>query len=95
MKATEWHRVTSLGPLAEIAGEYLKNSSQVDIEGRLRARKWKGKESDADRYTTEIVTKTMQIPGSRTEGSACRGRIQARKRIHGRRIQASILMHSV
>ena len=31
-EATEWHRVSAFGRLAEICGEYLKKGSQVYIE---------------------------------------------------------------
>ena len=61
---TEWHRVAFFGKLAEIAGEYLKKGSQVYVEGRLQTRKWQDKEG-VDRYTTEIVSDSMQLLGSR------------------------------
>jgi len=63
-EATEWHRVSFFGRLAEIAGEYLKKGSQVYVEGALRTRKWQDKEGK-DRYTTEIRADTMQMLGSR------------------------------
>jgi len=64
-EATEWHRVSSFGRLAEICGEYLKKGSQVYIEGKLRTRKWQDKEGQ-DRYTTEIMADAMQMLGSRS-----------------------------
>ena len=64
-EATEWHRISSFGRLAEICGEYLKKGSQVYIEGRLRTRKWQDKEGQ-DRYTTEIIADAMQMLGSRS-----------------------------
>jgi|SRR5687767_2012197 len=63
-EATEWHRVSFFGRLAEIAGEYLKKGSQIYVEGQLRTRKWQDKEGK-DRYTTEIRADTMQMLGSR------------------------------
>ncbi|MBI3140567.1 MAG: single-stranded DNA-binding protein [Rhodocyclales bacterium] len=63
-EATEWHRVSFYGKLAEIAGQYLKKGSQVYIEGSLRTRKWQDKEGQ-DRYTTEIRADVMQMLGSR------------------------------
>ncbi len=63
-EATEWHRVTFFGRLAEIAGQYLKKGSQVYIEGSLRTRKWQDKEGQ-DRYTTEIRADEMKMLGSR------------------------------
>ena len=63
-EATEWHRMSFFGKLAEIAGQYLKKGSQVYIEGRLRTRKYTDKDG-IDRYATEIIADTMQMLGSR------------------------------
>jgi len=63
-EATEWHRVTFSGKLAEIAGKYLKKGSAVYAEGSLRTRKWQDKEG-RDQYTTEIRADRMQMLGSR------------------------------
>ena len=63
-EATEWHRISFFGKLAEIAGQYLKKGSQVYIEGRLRTRKYTDKDG-IDRYATEIIADTMQMLGSR------------------------------
>ena len=68
-EATEWHRISFFGKLAEIAGEYLKKGSPVYVEGRIRTRKWQDKESGQDRYSTEIVADRMQLLGSRGGGS--------------------------
>ncbi len=63
-EATEWHRVTFYGKLAEIAGQYLRKGSQVYIEGSLRTRKWQD-QSGQDRYTTEIRADEMKMLGGR------------------------------
>ncbi|MBX3677102.1 MAG: single-stranded DNA-binding protein [Rhodocyclaceae bacterium] len=63
-EATEWHRISFYGRLAEIAGQYLKKGSQVYVEGSLRTRKWQDKEGQ-DRYTTEIRADEMKMLGSR------------------------------
>ena len=63
-EATEWHRISFFGKLAEIAGQYLKKGSQVYIEGRLRTRKYTDKDG-INRYATEIIADTMQMLGSR------------------------------
>lgn len=63
-EATEWHRVSFFGRLAEIAGEYLKKGSQVYVEGRIRTRKWQDKDG-SDKYSTEIVAEEMKMLGSR------------------------------
>ena len=57
---TEWHRVVFFNRLAEIAGEFLKKSSLIYIEGRIRTNKWQDK-SGQDRYTTEIVAEQMTM----------------------------------
>ena len=69
---TEWHRVVFFGPLAEIAGEYLKKGSQVYIEGRLQTRKWQGQDGQ-DRYTTEIVANEMNMLGGAPSGRGAGG----------------------
>lgn len=66
-EATEWHRVTFYGKLAEIAGQYLRKGSQVYIEGSLRTRKWQDKDGQ-DRYTTEIRGDVMKMLGGKPEG---------------------------
>jgi single-strand DNA-binding protein len=66
-EATEWHRISFFGRLAEVAGEYLKKGSQVYVEGSLRTRKWQDKDGQ-DRYSTDIRGDVMQMLGRR-EGS--------------------------
>lgn len=63
-EATEWHRISFFGKLAEIAGLYLKKGSQVYVEGRIRTRKYKDKDG-IDRQTTEIIGDVMQMLDSR------------------------------
>lgn len=68
-EATEWHRVSFFGKLAEIAGQYLKKGSQVYIEGSLRTRKWQDKDGK-DQYTTEIRADEMKMLGGRQDGDS-------------------------
>jgi single-strand DNA-binding protein len=63
-EATEWHRVVFYRKLAEIAVQYLHKGSSVYIEGRIRTRKWQGKDGQ-DRYTTDIEATDMQMLGGR------------------------------
>ncbi len=65
---TEWHRVAFFGKLAEIASQYLRKGSQVYIEGRLRTRKYTGKDG-IERYATEILADQMQMLGARQGGA--------------------------
>lgn len=66
-EATEWHRISFFGRLAEVAGQYLKKGSQVYVEGSLRTRKWQDKDGQ-DRYSTDIRGDVMQMLGRREGG---------------------------
>ena len=66
-EATEWHRISFFGKLAEIAGEYLKKGRSVYVEGRLQTREWQDKEGQK-RQTTEIVANTVQFLGGKGGG---------------------------
>ena len=72
---TEWHRVVLFNRLGEIAGEYLRKSSKVYIEGRLQTRKWLDK-NNVERYTTEIIANEMQMLDGRG-GQAGGGNFEA------------------
>jgi single-strand DNA-binding protein len=63
-EATEWHRVTFNGRLAEIAGEYLRKGSQVYVEGSIRSRKYTDKDG-IERTVTEIRADEMKMLGKR------------------------------
>jgi single-strand DNA-binding protein len=76
-EATEWHRISFFGRLAEVAGEYLKKGSQVYIEGSLRTRKWQDKDGQ-DKYSTDIRGDVMQMLGRREGGGAPRDEGMAR-----------------
>lgn len=68
---TEWHRITFYRKLAEIAGQYLKKGSSVYIEGKLQTRKWADKDG-VERYTTEIISDSMQMLGGKQESQSDR-----------------------
>ena len=65
-EATEWHRISFFGKLAEIAGQYLKKGSQVYVEGKLRTQKYTDKDG-IERYQTNIIAITMQMLGSKQD----------------------------
>lgn len=67
-EATEWHRVTFHGKLAEIVGQYLRKGSQVYVEGSLRTRKWTDQASSQERYATEIRADSLQMLGGKSDG---------------------------
>lgn len=64
---TEWHRCVAYNRLAEIIGEYCKKGRSIYVEGRLKTRKWKDKDTGADRYATDIVIDQMQMLGGRDD----------------------------
>ena len=68
-EATEWHRVTFNGKLADIAAEYLHKGSQVYVEGSLRTRKWTDKDG-VERYSTDIRADQMLMLGRKSEGGS-------------------------
>ena len=68
-EATEWHRITFNGRLAEIAGQYLRKGSQVYVEGSLRTRKWTD-QSGVEKYSTEIRADSLQMLGGRPDGAS-------------------------
>lgn len=53
VEKTEWHRVSVMGPLAEVAEKYLKKGDKVYIEGRIETRKWE--KDGVEKYSTEII----------------------------------------
>ena len=61
---TEWHRISFFGRMAEVAKQYLQKGSQIYVEGRLRTRKYTGKDG-IERYTTDILGEQLQMLGKR------------------------------
>jgi single-strand DNA-binding protein len=70
-EATEWHRVTFSGRLAEIAAQYLTKGAQVYVEGQIRTRKYTDKDG-VEKYATEIRADQMQMLGSKERSEAPR-----------------------
>jgi single-strand DNA-binding protein len=67
-EATEWHRISFFGKVAEVCAQYLKKGSTVYVEGSIRTRKWTDKDG-VEKYTTEIKGERMQMLGGRTAPS--------------------------
>ncbi len=57
---TEWHRCVLFRQNAENASKYLKQGSKVYITGKNRTKKWFDDKNNIDRYTTEILTDTIE-----------------------------------
>lgn len=68
-EATEWHNVTMYRKLAEIAGEYLKQGSQVYLEGKIQSRKYQGKDG-IERTAYEIIANEMKMLGGNAQTPA-------------------------
>lgn len=60
---SEWHRVVAWGKLADMAAEFMKQGSQVYVEGHLQTRSWFDPRIQANRFTTEIVADNLQLLG--------------------------------
>lgn len=65
-EATEWHRVTFNGKLAEIAAQYLTKGSLIYVEGSIKTRKYT--QDGVEKYATEIRADRMQMLGARPDG---------------------------
>lgn len=67
-EATEWHRVSFFGRLAEIVGQYCVKGSSVYIEGSLKTRKYTDKDG-VEKYATEITAKELKMLSGKPEGA--------------------------
>jgi single-strand DNA-binding protein len=54
-KATDWHRVTAWGRLAEVVNLYMAKGKRVRVIGRLEYQSWTDKETGALRSRAVIV----------------------------------------
>jgi single-strand DNA-binding protein len=54
-KATDWHRVTAWGRLAEVVNQYMATGKRVRVIGRLEYQSWTDKETGALRSRAVIV----------------------------------------
>lgn len=68
-EATEWHNVTMYRKLAEIAGQYLKQGSQVYIDGKIKSRKHTDKKG-VERTAYDIIANEMKMLGGNTQTPA-------------------------
>ncbi len=57
---TEWHNIVCWRGLADVADKFLRKSSQVYIEGKLKSRQWEDKEGNR-RRTVEVVAENFKI----------------------------------
>jgi single-strand DNA-binding protein len=57
---TEWHRIVVFGKQAESCAKFLSKGRRVQVEGRLRTRRWTDSNGLA-REATEIVASKVQF----------------------------------
>ncbi len=57
---TEWHNIVCWRGLADVADKFLRKSSQVYIEGKLKSRQWEDKDGNR-RRTVEVVAENFKI----------------------------------
>lgn len=62
---TEWHNIVAWNKLADLAQNYLKQGSQIYLEGRLQTSSWDDQQTGQKRYKTEINARTIQFLDSR------------------------------
>ena len=64
---TEWHNIVCWRNNADVVERFVHKGTQLFIEGRIRNRQWTDQTGNK-RYTTEIITDTLQLLGRRPEG---------------------------
>lgn len=68
-EATEWHRISFTGRLAEIVEQYVAKGSPIYVEGSLHTRKYSD-HSGVEKYVTEVKAQSLQLLGARPERPA-------------------------
>ncbi|MBR5699730.1 MAG: single-stranded DNA-binding protein, partial [Bacteroidales bacterium] len=63
---TEWHNIVAWRNNADVVERFVHKGTQLYIEGRLRTRSWTDQTGNK-RYTTEVVTDTLQLLGRRPD----------------------------
>lgn len=75
-EATEWHRISMFGKLAEIAAKYLHKGSLVYVSGKLVTRKYNDA-NGVEKYSTEIKADTLKMLGGKQDGTPAAAAPQA------------------
>ena len=55
---TEWHYVVAFGRTAELIGERCRKGDQVLVDGKMKTRKWTGKDG-VEKQRTEVVASNV------------------------------------
>lgn len=70
-EATEWHRISTFGKLAEICSQYLKKGSLAFVQGKIQTRKYTDKDG-VEKFSTEIKADAMKMLGGKPDGQESR-----------------------
>lgn len=62
VEVTEWHAVVAFGRTAELMAERLKKGDPVLVDGRMKTRRWTGKDG-VEKMRTEVVADRVQFLG--------------------------------
>ncbi len=65
-EATEWHRISTFGKLAEVCEKWLRKGSLVFVQGKITTKKYTDKDG-IERYSTDIRADTMKMLGGRQD----------------------------
>lgn len=68
---TEWVNVVLWNKVADIAEQYLKQGSEVYIEGKLQTSSWE--QDGQKKYKTEVIGFSMQMLGSKKDSGQTQG----------------------
>lgn len=66
-EATQWHRVSCFGRLAEIASEYLHKGSKVFVEGSIQYRDYE--KDGVKKYATDIKAFSLKMLDPKGSGA--------------------------
>lgn len=75
-EATEWHRITTFGKLAEVCEKWLRKGSLVFVQGKITTKKYTDKDG-IERYSTDIRADTMKMLGGRQDDAGSPARASA------------------
>jgi single-strand DNA-binding protein len=68
-KVTSWHRVALFGRKAETAAQYNQKGSYIEVQGRIRYRRYTSNKDGIERQATEISAYDWSGPGARINGN--------------------------
>jgi len=66
---TEWHTIVVFGKLADIVDKYIRKSSMLFVDGKIRTRSWQDRDNTMH-FKTEIVANQIQMlnkPGDKPQ----------------------------